>query len=72
VPLVSSSSNPNLCRTVEKKFYPGVLMTVARAAAVRECEVANALDFGTEGNPPGSCYNQCDSKTYCVYGVPND
>ena len=71
-PKLSSAGNPNWCKTVPKKFYPGVLMAVAKEAAIKECRSANALDYGVHATPPGSCYKLCDTKTFCIYGVPND
>lgn len=71
-PKLPSEGNPNWCKTVPRKFYPGVLMAVAKEATIKECRNANALDYGVHATPPGSCYKLCDTKTFCIYGVPND
>lgn len=68
-PIIASESRTNWCRTVPRKLYPGVLMPVAKEATVRECKRLNALDYGHYGNPPGNCSDECERKTFCVYGA---
>lgn len=51
----------DVCRSVEEKFYPGVLMAVAKKSMIRDCQRANALDLG-------DCYKKCSTATYCIYG----
>lgn len=53
----------NMCRNVQGEFYPGILMVVAKKAAIKKCQQLNALDYGD-----GKCYPQCKTKTHCIYG----
>lgn len=68
----------NVCRKVPDIFYPGLTMVLARAATVKRCQEANALDYcGTscsfderekhQSRYQGGCYEQCASKTTCLY-----
>jgi hypothetical protein len=51
----------DVCRSVEEKFYPGIIMALAKKSMVKDCQHANALDLG-------KCYEKCSTATYCIYG----
>ncbi len=72
----SNNDSTNACLGIGKKFYPGVLMLVAKSAFVKECQRKNALDycgaFGGSSNLRkeygGGCAEQCKSRVVCLHG----
>jgi hypothetical protein len=69
----------SVCKGVKDKFYPGILMAVAKKAVIKECQSANALDeCGNHcddktrkerlAQAGGGCHAQCERVATCVYG----
>ena len=57
----------DVCFSTGKIFYPGLTMVFAKSAIIKECQRLNALDH-SEISGPKSCYGQCSTISYCIYG----
>lgn len=53
----------DVCFSVDERFYPGILMVVAKKSMINLCKEKNALDASG-----GHCYNLCETQSYCIYG----